>query len=100
MMVVGVLNDDERLIDSRGRTPQRRLTCGSGLGDAGWGWVDGAWWTGQSAMITFAAGGAHTLRMRLREDGVKCDQIVMSPSRYLVAPPGAPENDGTLVRRP
>jgi hypothetical protein len=68
---------------------------GGSLGD--WGWQNGAYWLAQPATIAFAAGGAHTLRIQVREDGVQFDQIVLSPTTYLTTPPGSHTNDSTIV---
>ena len=62
-----------------------------------WGWQDTAYWLAQPTMVTFAAGGTHTLRIQTREDGVRIDQIVLSPSKYLNAAPGPVTNDSTIV---
>jgi PKD repeat protein len=68
-------------------------------GVAGWGWQHAAWWQGQTGTITFAATGVQTLRVQTREDGVRIDQIVLSPSQYLTTAPGATKNDTTIVPR-
>jgi hypothetical protein len=65
----------------------------------GWGWANGAYWLTQPATVTFQNGGAHTMRIQLREDGVAVDQIVLSSGRYLNTPPGPPTNDRTIVPR-
>jgi hypothetical protein len=41
----------------------------------------------QATSVTFASGGRHTIRVQVREDGAQIDQIVLSPSRYLLSPP-------------
>jgi endonuclease/exonuclease/phosphatase family metal-dependent hydrolase len=66
-------------------------------GVAGWGWVDKAYWTGQSPLVTFASRGTHTIRVQTREDGVQVDQIVLSPANYLTRAPGQGANDGTVL---
>src|SRR5262245_3571620 len=66
-------------------------------GVSGWGWVDNAYWLSQPANVMFAASGSHTLRVQTREDGVRIDQIVLSPSNYLWGPPGQIRNDATIV---
>jgi len=78
--------------------------------DQAWGWVNGAYWLAQSATVTFAAGGTHTLRVQVRESGVMFDQIVLSPATYLNpsascpntcgAAPGTLSNDHTIVPKP
>jgi len=65
----------------------------------GWGWQNGAYWLPQPATIAFAAGGPHTLRIQVREDGVQLDQIVLSPATYLTARPGSQTNDSTIVAK-
>lgn len=66
----------------------------------GWGWQNGAYWLSQATTVTFAATGAHTIRIQTREDGVELDQIVLSPLRYLSAAPGPVTNDTTIVTNP
>ena len=66
---------------------------------AGWGWQNTAYWLSQPTTVTFAAGGTHTLRVQVREDGVSFDQIVLSPSKYLNAAPGPLTNDSTIVAK-
>ena len=65
-----------------------------------WGWQNTAYWLSQSTTFTFASSGTHTMRIQVREDGVQFDQIVLSPSQYLSAPPGGPTNDATIVPKP
>jgi hypothetical protein len=72
----------------------------SGCGLSGWGWQDRAWWLSQSAVVSFAGSGTHTLRIQVREDGVQFDQIVLSPSRFLSTAPGALQRDTTIVAKP
>ena len=50
--------------------------------------------------MTFASGGHHTIRVQVREDGAQIDQIVLSPSRYLLSPPGTVKDDATIVGKP
>lgn len=73
-------------------------TC-EGCGTAGWGWPDAAYWLRQTATVTFASTGAHTIRVQTREDGVEIDQIVLSPAKYLAAAPGASRNDSTILAK-
>src|SRR6266480_5272562 len=54
----------------------------------GWGWQNTAYWLSQVTTVTFAAGGSHTIRVQIREDGVELDQIVLSSQTYLNAAPG------------
>ncbi len=51
------------------------------------------------ANLEFATSGSHTIRIQTREDGLSIDQIVLSSSRYLAAPPGANKNDPTIVAK-
>jgi hypothetical protein len=69
----------------------------SGCGVSGWGWQDNAWWLAQSSLVSFAGDGPHTIRVQTREDGVEIDQVVLSSSTYLNAPPGALRDDSTIV---
>jgi regulation of enolase protein 1 (concanavalin A-like superfamily) len=66
----------------------------------GWGWGHGAYWLQQPVTLTFAATGSHSMRLQIREDGAQFDQIVLSPSTYLTAPPGPAANDATIVPKP
>jgi hypothetical protein len=66
----------------------------------GWGRDDSAYWLSQTATVTLAVSGTHTLRIRVREDGVQFDQIVLSPSTYLDTSPGARTADSTIVPKP
>ena len=56
-------------------------THAAGASDAGWGWVNGAYWLVQPATVTFATSGPHTMRVQVREDGVAFDQIVLVEAR-------------------
>ena len=47
--------------------------------------------------IRFETSGTQTLRIQQREDGVRIDQIIISPVRYLGISPGSLLNDRTLV---
>ena len=72
----------------------------SGCGLAGWGWQDNGYGAGvMGPDIYFAATGRHTIRVQVREDGLGIDQIVLSPSTYLTASPGALKNDTTILAR-
>jgi len=75
-------------------------TDGTGSSLSGWGWINSAYWLSQPTTVTFAASGTHTLRVQVREDGVQFDQIVLSPTTYLNAPPGPTANDSTIVPKP
>lgn len=69
----------------------------NGCALSGWGWMDGAYWLSQPAIIRFASSGTHTLRIQTREDGVSLDQAVLSPSAYLTSAPGPVLNDFTIL---
>jgi hypothetical protein len=69
----------------------------NGCALAGWGWMDGAYWLSPAAVVSFAGGGSHTLRIQTREDGVQLDQVVIGTGAYLIAPPGQNMNDHTIV---
>ena len=75
------------------------LEACSGCGVSGWGWTDGSWWAGDYPVVKFSATGRHTLRVQTREDGVQIDQIVLSPTTYFTAAPGALKDDTTIVPR-
>jgi len=62
-----------------------------------WGWQNTAYWLTQPTVLTFASTGLHTIRIQVREDGVEFDQVVLSPSTYMNAAPGASGNDTTIV---
>ncbi|HXE81270.1 MAG TPA: hypothetical protein VNK41_10995, partial [Vicinamibacterales bacterium] len=70
----------------------------SGCGVSGWGWQHRAWWT-EPVDVYFESTGRSTMRIQTREDGVRIDQIVLSPSRFRTTAPGALKNDATLVYR-
>jgi hypothetical protein len=74
-------------------------TDSSGGSLSGWGWQNAAYWLSQGTTVTFATDGMHTIRLQTREDGLNIDQIVLSPSTYLNAPPGPVGGDGTIVSR-
>jgi hypothetical protein len=72
----------------------------TGCSISGWGWQDNGFGTGVlGPALRFATGGTHTLRIQAREDGISIDQIVLSPSTYLNASPGAARNDTTILPR-
>jgi hypothetical protein len=81
-------------------TPVNLEEC-SGCGLSGWGWEDNGWGRGVlGPLVYFAASGPQRIRVQTREDGLSIDQIVLSPSRYLTASPGAVRNDSTILTRP
>ena len=65
-----------------------------------WGWAHGAYWLTQTTTVSFATTGPHTMRIQVREDGVRLDQIVLSSGRYASAAPGGPTGDATIVAKP
>jgi phosphatidylserine/phosphatidylglycerophosphate/cardiolipin synthase-like enzyme len=70
----------------------------NGCGVANWGWQDNGWGTGvMGPVVRFAATGTQTIRVQTREDGLAIDQIVLSPTTYLNASPGALKNDTTIL---
>ena len=65
-----------------------------------WGWQDNK--MGETPgllgpLIGFETTGVQTIRVQTREDGIKVDQIVLSPALYLSAAPGQPRNDDTIL---
>jgi hypothetical protein len=68
----------------------------TGCGVSGWGWQDNGW-NSMGPLVYFAASGTQTVRIQTREDGFSIDQIVLSPSTYLSASPGALKNDTTIL---
>lgn len=68
----------------------------SGCGLYKWGWSDNGW-DSLGPVIYFQTTGTQTLRVQRREDGISIDQIVLSASKYLTAPPGATKNDTTIL---
>jgi hypothetical protein len=72
----------------------------SGCGVAGWGWQSRAYWLNDIGEVRFAAGGTHTIRVQVREDGVQLDQIVLSPTAYRASAPGTLKHDSTIVPKP
>ncbi len=72
----------------------------SGCALQGWGWQDNGWGVGVlGPSIYFQTTGTHTIRIQVREDGLSLDQIVLSPSTYLNASPGALKNDTTILAK-
>ena len=71
----------------------------SGCGVSAWGWQSGAYWLSQTTNLKFPTTGTHTIRVQTREDGVKIDQIVLSPATYLSSAPGGLLNDTTIVAK-
>ena len=72
----------------------------SGCHPSGWGWQDNGYGAGVlGPAIYFEKTGPQTIRIQTREDGLSIDQIVLSPERWLMAGPGLPRNDATIVPR-
>ena len=70
----------------------------SGCGLSAWGWQDNGWGVGVlGPTVRFAATGTQRMRIQTREDGISLDQIVLSPSTYMNAAPGALKNDTTIL---
>ncbi|MEN3332501.1 MAG: hypothetical protein V7641_1866 [Blastocatellia bacterium] len=68
------------------------------IGVKNWGWQDNGWGVGvMGPNLYFATTGTHTLRVQVREDGLSIDQIVLSPTTYLNASPGALKNDTVIL---
>ena len=69
-----------------------------GCGLQGWGWQDNGWGVGvMGPVIYFANTGPQRLRVQVREDGLRIDQIVLSPQNYLNSAPGTLKNDTTIL---
>jgi hypothetical protein len=65
-----------------------------------WGWQDNGYGAGVlGPTVRFAATGAHTVRVQVREDGFSFDQIVLSSARFLNGAPGALKKDGVVLGR-
>ena len=72
----------------------------SGCGLSNWGWQDNGWGVGvMGPLVRFATTGPQTIRIQTREDGFSIDQIVLSPTTYLNAAPGALKNDTVILPR-
>ena len=72
----------------------------SGCGVQSWGWADNAY--GRNALgplVYFERSGPQKMRIQVREDGIRLDQIVLSAGRYLTTSPGATKNDTTILPR-
>ncbi|HEV3486196.1 MAG TPA: endonuclease/exonuclease/phosphatase family protein, partial [Vicinamibacterales bacterium] len=60
----------------------------SGCGLSGWKWQDNGYGKGVlGSKIYFASTGTQRVRVQTREDGLSIDQIVLSASAYVSAPP-------------
>jgi PLD-like domain/Fibronectin type III domain len=68
--------------------------CGVNL----WGWQDNGFGVNVlGPLVYFAANGAQTIRVQVREDGFSIDQIVLSPDTYLNSAPGALKSDNVIL---
>ena len=68
-----------------------------GCGIANWGWQDNGWGVGVlGPAVYFERSGRQVLRVQSREDGAIVDQILLSPSKFMSASPGALKNDTTI----
>jgi hypothetical protein len=69
------------------------------VGVSGWGWQDNGYGLNVlGPVIRFATTGTQTIRIQIREDGFRFDQIVLSAQKYLTAAPGALKNDTTILQ--
>ena len=65
---------------------------------SGWGWQDnGEGMNGLGPLVKFTTTGMQTVRVQTREDGFSIDQIVLSPSTYLMTAPGPVRDDMTVL---
>jgi len=69
----------------------------SGCGLLGWGWNDNGYGTGVLGPLVYFTAGTQTIRIQQREDGVSLDQIVLSPTLYSTAAPGATKQDAVIL---
>ena len=75
-----------------------RLEDCIGCGLSGWGWQDNGFGAGVlGPEIYFAATGLQTIRVQRREDGIRIDQVLLSPARWLTEPPGPLKDDATIL---
>jgi hypothetical protein len=96
----GAVTEDDAAVWRIGTTSatEMNLEDCSGCGLASWGWQDNGWGVGvMGPLVRFADDGPQILRVQTREDGLAIDQIVLSPSTYLEASPGALKNDATIL---
>ncbi len=86
-------------IGTTGATSVNLEDCTS-CGLSGWGWQDDGWGTNVlGPRIYFEAAGTQTIRIQNREDGLRIDQVMLSPDTYLDTPPGSLKNDATIYPR-
>ena len=94
------LDEEGRTVFRIGSTSAAVVTledC-SGCGLNGWGWQDTD--PGSAVLgpvIYFSRTGTQRIRLQTREDGLSIDQIVLSPSLYLLAAPGPAKADTTIL---
>jgi len=75
------------------------LEDAAGAGVSGWGWQDDGYGAGVlGPLVRFATTGTQTIRIQVREDGYRFDQIVLSGEKYLTTAPGALKNDTTILK--
>jgi len=71
----------------------------SNVGLSGWGWQDNGYGLNVlGPLVRFATTGTQTIRVQVREDGFRFDQIVLSSQTYLTTAPGALKNDTTILQ--
>jgi hypothetical protein len=75
------------------------LEACAGCALSGWGWQNKHWAKGDTGDVYFPTSGTKKMRIQAREDGVRIDQIVLSPMKFLNTRPGAVRDDSTLVNR-
>jgi hypothetical protein len=71
----------------------------SGCGVSGWGWEDDGWGAVNvnGTTLRFPDGGAQTIRIQTREDGVSVDAVVLSAETYKTTRPGTAKDDTTIL---
>jgi hypothetical protein len=70
----------------------------SGCAISGWGWQDNGWGVGvMGPLVYFSTSGTQRMRIQTREDGLRIDQIVLSPTTYLNAAPGPAKNATNIL---
>ena len=68
------------------------------VGLSGWGWQDNGYGLNVLGPVVRFATGTQTIRIQVREDGFRFDQIVLSAGKYLTTAPGALKNDTTILQ--
>ncbi len=75
------------------------LEDASDAGVSGWGWQDNGWGVNTlGPLVYFATTGRQTMRVQVREDGYRFDQVVLSSQKYLSVAPGALKDDATILK--